>query len=75
VFCSIELYGHSLNVWSWKERKLLQTIDLGPEAVAPLEVRFLHDPKEPQGYVGCALNAIVYRLAEDFFLVNNSFHD
>ncbi|KAF4524038.1 hypothetical protein B566_EDAN016020 [Ephemera danica] len=56
-----ELYGHSLNVYSWKNRKLLQTIDLGPEAVAPLEIRFLHDPKESQGYVGCALNAIVFR--------------
>ena len=27
----------------------------------PLEIRFLHDPKQPQGFVGCALNAVVYR--------------
>jgi hypothetical protein len=56
-----ELYGRSLNVFSWSERRLLQTIDLGPQGIAPLEVRFLHDPRQPQGFVGCALNANVFR--------------
>jgi methanethiol oxidase len=51
-----------LNFWSWKERKLLQTIDLGEDGIAPLEIRFLHNPIEAQGYVGCALNAVIYRL-------------
>merc|ERR1712087_356385 len=27
----------------------------------PLEIRFLHDPKAAEGFVGCALNANVYR--------------
>ncbi|XP_069691692.1 methanethiol oxidase-like [Periplaneta americana] len=56
-----DMYGQSLNVFSWKERRLLQTIDLGPGGIAPLEIRFLHNPREPQGFVGCALNANVYR--------------
>lgn len=56
-----EAYGHSINFFSWTKRELIQTIDLGTDGLAPLEVRFLHDPKEPQGYVGCAVNANVYR--------------
>jgi selenium-binding protein 1 len=55
------VYGRSLNVFSWKEHRLLQTINLGPEGIAPLEIRFLHDPRQPQGFVGCALNANVFR--------------
>lgn len=57
-------YGRSLNFYSWSKRKLLQTIDLGLDGIAPLEIRFLHNPKESQGYVGCAVNANVFR----FFL-------
>lgn len=57
-------YGRSLNFFSWKRRELLQTIDLGDDGIAPLEVRFLHNPKESQGFVGCAVNANVFR----FFL-------
>ncbi|KAF0312456.1 Methanethiol oxidase [Amphibalanus amphitrite] len=51
-------YGTHLNVWGWTSRRLLQRIDLGAEGVMPLEIRFLHDPKQPQGFVGCALNAV-----------------
>ncbi|CAG0912874.1 unnamed protein product [Notodromas monacha] len=55
------MYGTSLNVWDWKKRVLKQKIDLGPEGLIPLEIRFLHDPKEAQGYVGCALSSTVFR--------------
>lgn len=54
-------YGTHLNVFDWKERKLIQRIDLGLEGVMPLEIRFLHDPKATIGFVGCALNAKVFR--------------
>lgn len=54
-------YGTHLNVYSWTTRKLLQRIDLGPEGVMPLEIRFLHDPLATEGYVGCALYANVFR--------------
>lgn len=56
-----EAYGQSLNFFSWSKRKFIQTIDLGKDGLAPLEIRFLHDPKEPEGYVGCAVNANIYR--------------
>ncbi|KAJ8924893.1 hypothetical protein NQ315_001050 [Exocentrus adspersus] len=54
-------YGQNLNFYSWSKRELIQTIDLGKEGLAPLEVRFLHNPKQSQGYVGCAVNANVFR--------------
>lgn len=56
-----EIYGRSLNVYSWNERKLKQTINLGDEGIAPLEIRFLHDPLAAEGFVGCAVPGNVYR--------------
>ncbi|KAJ8683288.1 hypothetical protein QAD02_019080 [Eretmocerus hayati] len=56
-----DIYGRSLNFYSWKERTLQQVINLGEDGIAPLEVRFLHDPKSCDGYVGCAVNSTVYR--------------
>jgi selenium-binding protein 1 len=58
-------YGTHLNVFNWKEQKLVQKIDLGAEGVMPLEIRFLHNPKAAEGFVGCALNAKVFRLASN----------
>merc|ERR1712002_1145933 len=54
-------YGTHLNVYDWKEKKLTQKIDLGMEGVMPLEIRFLHDPKATEGFVGSALFAKMYR--------------
>lgn len=54
-------YGHHLHVWDWTEHKVIQDIDLGKEGLIPLELRFLHDPKETQGYVGIALSSNVFR--------------
>lgn len=56
-----EFYGRHLNFYSWSKRELIQTIDLGTAGISPLEVRFLHDPKASQGFVGCALNSHVFR--------------
>lgn len=56
-----DVYGRSLNLFSWSKRNLLQTIDLGVDGIAPLEIRFLHDPKADQGFVGCGLFANVFR--------------
>lgn len=55
------LYGTSLHVWDWTTHRKLQTIDLGKEGAIPLEVRFLHEPSAPEGYVGCALSGTVFR--------------
>nr|AYD88369.1 selenium-binding protein [Achaea janata] len=56
-----EHYGTSLNIYKWSTHELQQVIDLGPDGCAPLEIRFLHDPKSAQGFVGCAVNANLYR--------------
>ncbi|KAH3811903.1 hypothetical protein DPMN_140320 [Dreissena polymorpha] len=54
-------YGRSLHFWDWCEHRLIQSVDLGPEGWMPLENRFLHEPTEAQGYVGCALSSTVFR--------------
>lgn len=54
-------YGHSLNVYRYSDRTLIQTIDLGLDGFTPLEIRFLHDPKKAVGFVGCALFSKVFR--------------
>ena len=56
-----DVYGQSINVFSWSEHRLLQTLDLGFDGIAPLEIRFLHDPRKPIAFVGCAVNANVFR--------------
>merc|ERR1712096_479625 len=47
--------------YDWKEKKLIQKVDLGMEGVMPLEIRFLHDPKATEGFVGSALFAKMFR--------------
>lgn len=33
----------------------MKTLDLGADGLAPLEIRFLHNPNVAEGYVGCAI--------------------
>ena len=47
-------------MWDWTSRTIQQTIDLGAGTI-PLEIRFLHDPDQTQGFVGCALSSTVVR--------------
>jgi selenium-binding protein 1 len=54
-------YGQHLNVWDWKEHKLIQRIDLGEGGLIPLEIRFLHNPNATEGFVGCALSSTIWR--------------
>jgi len=56
-----KLTGRSLNVYSWKDRTLQQVIALGEEGIAPLEIRFLHNPLAAQGFVGCAVTSSIFR--------------
>jgi selenium-binding protein 1 len=53
-------YGHRLHVWDLRERRLLQSLELGPEGLAPLEVRGLHDPAAAEGYVAAALSGTLW---------------
>ena len=51
-------------MWDWNERTIKQTIDLGMGTI-PLEIRFMHDPDQTQGFVGCALNSTVVRFFQN----------
>ncbi|XP_073825389.1 methanethiol oxidase isoform X2 [Musca autumnalis] len=53
-------YGCRINFFKWSSRTLYQTIDLGMDGFTPLEIRFMHDPKRAEGFVGCCLNANVF---------------
>ena len=53
-------YGHRLHFWDWKARRIAQSIDLGDDGKIPLEVRFLHDPDSPHGFVGVALSSTIF---------------
>jgi selenium-binding protein 1 len=57
-------YGHSVNVWDWEKREVVQRIDLGEEGMIPLELRFMHNPEEADAYVGAALSSNVFRIYE-----------
>lgn len=52
--------GRSLNFYKWSEHQLVQTLELPEDGTTPLEIRFLHNPNECQGYVGCALYSNLY---------------
>lgn len=41
---------------------LLRQVNLGPDGLIPLEVRFLHDPWKPHGFVGAALSSNIIGL-------------
>jgi methanethiol oxidase len=49
-------YGHQLHVWDLKERRNLQTIDLGAEQQMVLELRPAHDPTKAYGFVGVVVS-------------------
>ncbi len=53
-------YGQQIHVWDWNDRKIRQSFDLGAASI-PLEVRFLHDPSKPVGFVGAALSSTMWR--------------
>jgi selenium-binding protein 1 len=53
-------YGHRLHFWDWTTREITQTVDLGPEGMVPLEVRFHHEPDSTHGFAGAALSSAVW---------------
>ena len=55
------LYGRELNFFNWTNRELINTVDLGPDGIMPLEIRFLHEPTATEGFVGCAFSSTVFR--------------
>lgn len=53
-------YGRTIHFWDWNTKKIQQSIDLGPDGLIPLEVRFFHDPKSMHGFVGAALSSSMW---------------
>ena len=54
------LYGRRIHFWDWRERRIVQSVDLGEEGLIPLEVRFHHNPDSTHGYVGAALSSTLW---------------
>ncbi|HWB00564.1 MAG TPA: selenium-binding family protein [Pirellulales bacterium] len=53
-------YGDRLYVWDWKQRRVIQQLELGEHGRIPLEVRFHHDPSSTHGFVGAALSSTIW---------------
>jgi selenium-binding protein 1 len=53
-------YGQHLHFWDWKDRRLVQSLDLGETGLIPLEVRFFHNPASTHGFVGAALSSTMW---------------
>ncbi|MDC0947728.1 selenium-binding protein SBP56-related protein [Gammaproteobacteria bacterium] len=49
-------YGHRLHFWNLRERRNVQTIDLGANHQMALEVRPAHDPIKEYGFVGVVVD-------------------
>ncbi len=49
-------YGHSLHFWNLRERRNVQTIDLGANHQMALEVRPAHDPVKEYGFCGVVVD-------------------
>jgi selenium-binding protein 1 len=52
-------YGQKIHVWDWQDREIIKSFDLGAAAI-PLEVRFVHNPAIPLGFVGAALSSAMW---------------
>ena len=58
-------YGNKLHIWKWDSHEYVKSIDLGPQGLIPLELRFLHKPTANVGFVGCALSSTIFRIYQD----------
>ncbi|MEM9139749.1 MAG: selenium-binding family protein [Pseudomonadota bacterium] len=50
-------YGQQIHFWDFKKKKVSKTVDLGGDGMIPLEVRFMHNPDRPEGFVGATLSS------------------
>jgi selenium-binding protein 1 len=49
-------YGHALHFWDLRERRHVQSVDLGANHQMALEVRPAHDPTREYGFVGVVVD-------------------
>ncbi|TFW10520.1 selenium-binding protein, partial [Oxalobacteraceae bacterium OM1] len=68
-------YGHALHFWDLRERRHVQTIDLGAQHQMPLEVRPAHDPTREYGFVGVVVDTTSLEASIwTWYRENGSFH-
>ncbi|CEL96651.1 unnamed protein product [Vitrella brassicaformis CCMP3155] len=60
--CEKGLYGSSIHIWDWTNKRLVASIELGAEGMIPLEIRFLHDPASTECLFVAALSSNVFRV-------------
>jgi len=53
-------YGRQIHFWNFKEKKIINSVDLGEDGLIPLEVRFHHNPDSSHGFVGAALSSNIF---------------
>ena len=58
-------YGQKLHFWDLERKAKVQSIDLGPEGLIPLEIRWQHDPESSQGFVGATLSSNIIRFSRN----------
>lgn len=58
-------YGQSIHFWDFAGKRIEKSVDLGPEGLIPLEVRFLHDPASTHGFVAATLGSNVFHWYKD----------
>ena len=49
-------YGHAVHFWSLRDRKHIQTLDLGAHHQMALEIRPAHDPSREYGFLGVVVD-------------------
>ena len=52
---------------------MIQEIDLGEEGLIPLELRFMHNPDEAQGFVAAALSSNIIRFYKEAVSITRIF--
>lgn len=58
-------YGNSLHFWDFSTGRLQQSVKLGDDGLIPLEIRFMHNPNQPIGFVGCALSSTIKKFEQN----------
>ncbi len=58
-------YGNQIHFWDFKNKRIEKSVDMGPDGLIPLEVRFHHDPDSSHGFVGVTLSSNVFHWYKD----------
>lgn len=58
-------YGKSVVFWDWTKKTIINKISLEDDSIAPLEVRFLHNPKASTGYIGVGVSSSLLKIYKE----------